>query len=186
MKHKTLLSLVVCSSALIAGCNTTGYNPFHSNAPMVVATQSNSNIVSDLVALNKNEIASARLALKTSMNPSVKKFAAMLNREHSKNLQQTLSISRKIHAPQDMSALSKNLQSQGQQEMSELSALSGPAFDKAYVNAMVRDHRAALNLLDQNLIPNSTNAMLTKHLQTTRQHVAMHLEHALALQSQLN
>ena len=187
MKQKALLTLMICSSSWLVGCDTTQTtHPFRANAFMTAsAKQTNANIISDLIAVNKNEIAVSRLAEHQSTNHEVKKFAKWMVHAHRKNLEQTLMLSKKIHTPQEANAMSRHLQNEGAQEVASLNGLTGAAFDKHYIRAMVKDHEAALRLLDHTLIPQSTNAMLTKHLEATRQDVMMHLQHAQALQKQL-
>ncbi|MCP0913230.1 MULTISPECIES: DUF4142 domain-containing protein [Legionella] len=181
MKQKTIYSLVLSCSLLAACAN----NP-NPNFPMMTAKQSNSQVVGDLVVLNKNEIAAANLAAKKAASPTVRRYAAFLAREHRTNLQTTLSLGRKIGSPSEMSDLSRSLQTQGQQEMAQLNSLSNAAFDRAYIDSMVKDHQEAIQLIDQQLLKNSTNPTLTKHLEKTRHHISMHLEKARLIQRELN
>lgn len=187
MKQKALLTLMICSASWLVGCDTTQTtHPFRTNAFMTAsAKQTNANIISDLIAVNKNEIAASRLAEHKSTNPEVRKFAKWMVHAHRKNLEQTLRLSKKIHTPQDANNMSRHIQNEGVKEMASLNGLTGVAFDRHYIDAMVKDHEEALRLIDHTLIVHSTNAMLTKHLEATRQDVMMHLQHAQALQKQL-
>ena len=56
MKQKALLTLMICSSSWLVGCDTTQTtHPFRANAFMTAsAKQTNANIISDLIAVNKN------------------------------------------------------------------------------------------------------------------------------------
>ncbi len=186
MKQKAILTLIICSSSLLAGCNTTFNNPFNAHGPMVVsAKHSNSDIISDLIVLNKNEIAASRLAESRTTNHEVRHLAKEMVHAHTKNLEQTLRLSKKIHAHQEVNNVSSHLQNEGAKEREILKGLNGSAFDKHYVNAMIRDHEEALRLIDHTLMTHSTNPLLTKHLEATRQHVMMHLEQFRAAHKQL-
>lgn len=68
-------------------------------------------------------------------------------------------------------------------ERQRLSQLEGEAFATAWIAAMVQGHEEALAKLDNELIPNATDAGVTRHLQTTRTAIAGHLDTARSLQS---
>lgn len=68
-------------------------------------------------------------------------------------------------------------------ERQRLSQLEGDEFATAWVAAMVQGHEEALAKLDNELIPNATDAQVTAHLQTTRTAISGHLDTARALQS---
>jgi putative membrane protein len=85
--------------------------------------------------------------------------------------------------PDLAAAPAKAQMAKGQQELATLKALDGAAFAQAYVAAMVKDHTEALRALDTQLIPAASTPAVVTHLQTTRHHVADHLEAAKRLQS---
>ncbi|TKS54966.1 DUF4142 domain-containing protein [Luteimonas yindakuii] len=68
-------------------------------------------------------------------------------------------------------------------ERQRLSQLQGEEYVTAWLAAMVKGHEEALAKLDNELIPNATDAGVTRHLQTTRTAIASHLETARSLQS---
>ena len=186
MKQKALLTLIICSSSWLSGCDTALNNPFHMPSSMMTSVKhTNSDIVSDLIAINHNEIAASKLAEHKAMNHDVRKFAHSMVHAHSKNLHQTLRLSKKIHAHQDVNNVSRHLQSEGAKEIASLKELNGSSFDKYYIEAMINDHKAALRFIDHTLMAHSSNALLTKHLEATRQDVKMHLQHAEVIQKQL-
>ena len=92
-----------------------------------------------------------------------------------------MDLSKKINVAPQACAKSMKLSAEGQAEMKKLAALNDKAFDKAYINAMVKDHKAALQLL-QNSIKTSTNADLIAHLEATKNHVITHLQQAQEIQ----
>lgn len=188
MKSKTILSLSI--AALIG---TTVYIPtslaasHHQSAKSENALQSKKDgeIIATLVALNNNEITLAQEAKQKATNPAVKRYARMMDKEHTKNLKQTLQLSAKLGiAPVQSKTVSK-LQHDGKKELKHLASLDSHNFDKAYSNEMVRDHTAALKIIDQSL-KHSSNPEVTAFLNTTRPHIAMHLAKAEKIQQELN
>jgi len=152
---------------------------------LATPVQSSADILGVVVTLNKNEIAAAREAKRKAVNPAVKRYANMLYTQHTKNLQKTINLSRKLGVTPATNNLTMMLQNKGQQEMATLASLNGRDFDRAYINDMVTDHTEALQLLDQILLKRSLGLLLTKHLKSTRDHIAMHLHKAERIQAQL-
>jgi putative membrane protein len=149
--------------------------------------QKDAEIIAVLVTLNKNEVAAAKEALKKAKTPAVKKYAKMLKQEHTANLAATLKVSKKIDiAPLNSVAAVVALQQGGKEELVALEALKGNEFDKAYIDAMVKDHTNALNLIDNDLMKNVTNPALKAQIEATRPHIAMHLQEGQMIQTQLN
>ncbi len=190
-KNKKLLLVLSAASLLSACVNDQMNNPFSNMFPKqmpmmgMMGTPSNSQIVGDLVALNQNEINASKLARTRAECPQVKAYANFLLREHTKNLNETVRIAKRIKSPAQESPTSQSLTNQGKAEAAELSPLSKKSFDLAYMTDMVNDHRNALQLLDNTLIPSSTNPQLTMHLKATRKHVALHLQKAESILSKL-
>ena len=68
--------------------------------------------------------------------------------------------------------------------MAKLKPLEGKALEKAYIDAMVAGHTKVLGRVDNDLLPNASDARVKAHLQKTREAVSKHLEAAKALQAQ--
>ncbi len=77
------------------------------------------------------------------------------------------------------------LQRNGRKAIASLNHLQNGAFDRVYIADMVKGHTAALQLLNQKLIPLATNPLVKQLLENTRNHVIMHLQKAKAVQAQL-
>jgi putative membrane protein len=86
--------------------------------------------------------------------------------------------------PED-NATSQDLKSGGETNLKTLKALSGAAFDKAYVDHEVAYHQAVLDAVDKTLVPNAKNAELKALLVKVRPAFVAHLEHAKHLQASL-
>lgn len=104
------------------------------------------------------EIEAAKLAVSRSTNPSVKKFAMMMETAHKKTsdgLKSAISASGVAFTAPTM--LSKDMQD----ELDDLSKADAKDFDKAYADAMVDAHQAALNLLQRYAQDGDTPALKT-------------------------
>lgn len=173
MKYKLPLSCMLGAYALLSGCQT---------APVMGPAQTNAQIIEDVIVLDQGEIGAAKIAKKRATNPQVKRYATYLDAQHTTNLHQTMKLSHKIKIKPEASMTSDSLKKHSQQEMTALEASSPVNFDRNYIHAMIKDHQAALRLLDRAIL-DSTNPMLTKSLKETRTHVAMHLEKAQQIQA---
>ncbi|WP_295919534.1 DUF4142 domain-containing protein [uncultured Xanthomonas sp.] len=131
-----------------------------------------------LSAINTSEVNAGNLALQKQVKGPVRDYAMLMVKEHSDN-------NAKI-APWGPDAKAASAQQQIQKakaEAGKLQAMDGDRFEQAYVMAMVKDHQAALQMLDSTLIPAAKTPDVAAHLRTTRTHVAEHLAKAQQLQS---
>ncbi|WP_267084694.1 DUF4142 domain-containing protein [Xanthomonas sacchari] len=131
-----------------------------------------------LSAINTSEINAGNLALQKQVKGPVRDYAMQMVKEHADN-------NAKI-APWGPDAKAAPAQQQMQKakaEAGKLQAMDGDRFEQAYVMAMVKDHQAALQMLDSTLIPAAKTPDVAAHLRTTRTHVAEHLAKAQQLQS---
>lgn len=139
--------------------------------------------IAHLMALHDHEIKAADIAATKQLSAPVAQYAAMLKREHTENQAQTASLpTAPAAADKDTSAVAARKEKTAA-ERQALSAMSGEEFEAAYLDAMVKDHADALQMLDANLMPAATTPAVRSHLQQTREHLAMHLERAEALQA---
>jgi putative membrane protein len=123
---------------------------------------------------NHDEVTLGKMAADKATNSDVKKFAQRMMNDHSKAQDQLkdLPALKAANLPMTMAAEAKALESR-------LSRLSGSAFDKAYIDAMVEDHqkdiqkfeRATRNVSNQDLKQWASNTLpvLQEHLQQARQ-----------------
>ena len=84
-----------------------------------------------------------------------------------------------------LDAYNEYLKSGGADNVRALTALSGAAFDKAYVDHEVAYHQQVLDAVDKTLIPSAQNAELKALLVKVRPAFVAHLEHAKQLQTSL-
>jgi putative membrane protein len=85
---------------------------------------------------NLAEVELGKLALQKSMNDDVKKFAQMMVDDHGKALDELKDIAGKKNI-----TLAADLDAEHKKLSDRLSKLSGAAFDRAYIQAMVDGHK---------------------------------------------
>ena len=85
---------------------------------------------------SNSEIAAAKMALQKSNNPQVKDFAQKMVDDHTKLLDDMKAV-----ATQENIKYKDEPSPEGKKMAKKLDGLSGPEFDKAYVNGMVKDHK---------------------------------------------
>jgi len=134
-------------------------------------------------AVDKHEIAAAEQARDKKVTGAVLEFANMLHREHTANLKAGEALAAQEAQPGASSPQAEAMVEKGKAELATLAEKSGKEYEKAYVDAMVKGHTEALALLQDKLIPSAPNEVVRNFLTNSRDHVAMHLEHAKQLQA---
>jgi putative membrane protein len=147
--------------------------------------QKEQEVLGTLVVLNKNEIGAAKFIEKNKATPAVKKYAVLLDKDHSENLAKVIELSHKLGKPVINDDANK-MKKEGEEQLAALKELKGKELDKTYIDDMVKGHEAALDLIDNTLLPNSTTPELKKFVEDTRKHIAHHLEEAKAIQAKLD
>jgi len=115
------------------------------------------------------EVQLGQLAVNKASSQKVKDFGQKMVKDHSQANDQLKSIAAKdnISLPSDVSAKDKAL-------MDRLSGLSGSAFDRAYMNAMLKDHQ--MDVADfQKEADSGTNPDLKNFASTTLPTLKEHL-----------
>jgi putative membrane protein len=120
------------------------------------------------------EVQTARLALTKSRNATVQAFARRMIADHTPNNAQLASIMRS-----EGLAVPTTVDPNSQKMMVRLQALSGRAFDRAYMAGQVRSHQQ-MQILMQSEINGGKDARLKAFAKTTLPVVNMHLSMAKA------
>lgn len=140
-------------------------------------------ILASVIAVDLNEVLAAGAAQKKQISEPVMAYAKMLHEEHGKNMGKGMKLGQQIDVtPIDTAAVEK-LKTKGAGELAALIPLDGEAFEKGYLQAMVKGHMEVLSMIDGKLLQTADNDALKEHLTETRTHVAAHLEQAKQLQS---
>ena len=140
-------------------------------------------IAAIVVTANQVDIDAGVLAAKVSTNAEVKKFANQMVTDHTGvNKTAVELVTRLMVTPQD-NPTSQGLKEGGRKNIEKLKALTGAAFDKAYIDNEVAYHAAVLAAVDSVLIPGAKNAELKALLVKVRPAFVAHLEHAKHIQA---
>lgn len=139
-----------------------------------------------IAAINKIEILEGVVASNKKPASNVADFAHMMISQHGTNLTQLLELANKNHVHTLTGGEADKLTTDAKKQMLMLGGLSEPQFDKAYVNAMVTGHQAALDLIDHRLMKTAKSEDVKKFVVDTRAVVAHHLEDAKKLQADMN
>ncbi|KQY49355.1 DUF4142 domain-containing protein [Lysobacter sp. Root494] len=150
-------------------------------APAGATTTSQADALAMLMTVNEHEIAAADQALGKNVTGAVRDFAQMMKTDHSKNLADTT----KLGGAASTSPGVKALKDKGDADLRMLDAQTGKAYEKAYIDAMVKGHTDALAMIDNTLLPAATDTNIRQHFTTTRAAVARHLEKAKEIQGTL-
>ena len=134
---------------------------------------------------NDGEIQQAELAEKKASDPSVKRFARMMIRQHTDVNSKLGRVTKTEHLNLADSSASSELKNGADKTYGDLKGLKGADFDRAYVDAQVKAHQGVLNSIDGQLMPNAKDEKLQSMLKDTRPAVQQHLDHALSLQAKL-
>jgi putative membrane protein len=137
-----------------------------------------SEILAYLIALNEAEAAAAQDALSKNVDARVTKFAEHMNKDHSKNLEDTQKIAQSMNVqPQDTDLILR-FREKSAGIRTDLSQLDGGAFANAYMDYMVRDHQKALEMIDEHFMKSAKDVQLLDHLKVTRSAIAEHFGQA--------
>jgi putative membrane protein len=148
-------------------------------APVAPLTTGDEHFVVAQLEGNMAEIQAGQLALKNSQNQEVRQFAEKMITDHSYALK-TLDEIAAIHHIQ----LPTTLSDQDREMLDPLAKLDGPAFDRAYVDDMVRAHAMMVEQLNAQLI-HGQDQHINAWVQNTRPTVLQHAEIAQQLQANL-
>ncbi len=132
MKKTWKLVLILLSVVLIAGIGfSTGYAQQKSGA----LSEKGKEFVNEAASGGMMEVRLGEMAAKHAASADVKQFGNRMATDHSKVNQELMRIAQNkgVSVPKEMNK-------KHQAEVDRLSKLSGPEFDRAYMDAMVKDH----------------------------------------------
>ena len=124
------------------------------------------------------DVAAGKQALAKSRDKAVRAFAETMVRDHAAVNDQALALVKKLGVTPQANATSEALSAQAAAEARKLDALSGAAFDRAYVANEVAYHRTVNEALAKTLIPGADNAELKDLLETGLALFGQHQSHA--------
>lgn len=139
------------------------------------------------IAVTANAIDSSfgELALTKAQSQAVKDFAQTMVTDHTGVNRQAVDLAQRLGVTPQENDVSRQLQAAADSARTAMNALSGAAFDSAYMAREVAYHQAVIDALDQTLIPGAQNADLKALLEGARPAFNAHLERARQVQGSL-
>lgn len=154
-------------------------------APAAAASITDPQIAHIAYTAGQIDVEAAKLALSRSRNKAVLDFAREMVRDHEAVNQQALALVRKLGVTPEANPTSSALQQGATAKASQLSALKGAAFDRAYAANEVAYHRTVNSALRDTLIPSAANGELKSLLATGLTLFTEHQHHAEHLAASL-
>ena len=142
-------------------------------------------IASVAVTANQIDIDNAKIALKKSKNAEVIAFAKTMEKDHGAVINEAVALAKRLGVTPKDNPTTKAFLDGSKKTQAMLNSKKGMAFDKAYVDNEVSYHKAAINEVENVLIPDATNSELKSLLQSALPIFKGHLAHAEMLQKDL-
>ena len=139
-------------------------------------------IASVAVTADQIDIDYAMIAKTKASSKAVKEFAATMAKDHQAINDKAVALVTKLGVTPKDNATSQSLMSGAATTKANLNSLSGAAFDKAYIDNEVAYHKAAIDLVENKLIPDASNAELKALLESALPLFKEHLAHAEMVQ----
>jgi putative membrane protein len=189
MKTTALLSVFLLAGLSLTSCKqgektseAEGNPPIAdtvAKAPASGNTETDATFLTDVANINREEITLGKLALTRATTKDVKDYAQMMIDGHTKAMNEVQGLAGKkgITLPQDLS-------DEGKKAVQDLTAADGKAFEKMYIDMMVKGHTDAIAKFDSekdNTADADVKAWVTKMIPDLQ----MHLDHAVTAQQKL-
>ena len=152
--------------------------PVPGSAQHTAPNLSDSEVAHVAVTANTIDAELGELAESRAQSPEVKRFAAMMMRDHAAVNRKAAALAGKLGVTPKDNAVSQSLLAGASQARAKVEPLEGAAFDRAYIEREVGFHQAVLDALDHTLIPTTENAELKQLLADVRPAIAAHLAYA--------
>jgi putative membrane protein len=143
-------------------------------------------IASIAVTANQIDVDYAKIAKAKSKTKSVLDFAATMSKDHQSVIDKAVALVKKLGVTPQDNPTTQSLLSGASETKTMLNSKTGAEFDKAYVDNEVAYHKAAIDIVENKLIPSSSNAELKALLQSALPLFKEHLSHAEMVQKELN
>jgi putative membrane protein len=127
---------------------------------------------------DNNDIRYAHLALAISKNPKIHAFARTMIRDHSAVNDRALALVKKLKVQPKDNFFSRQLNANADKLVTEMSKLSGRAFDRRYAENELGYHKAVNQLIEKTFIPNIKNAQVKALFREALAIFKIHQKHA--------
>lgn len=132
-------------------------------------------ILSQMNVANTMEIQLSRMASKQATTPAVKRIAAQLVTDHSKNRNEVTALAKKLNASLTPAAGGSVSASDSAAMPAELQGKSGAEFDRAFIQHQIQLHRNNIAKIESQLLPAVQEPQLKAYLQKTLKEMQGHL-----------
>lgn len=170
--------------AVLAALSVSAYAESAANNTKKI-TSAEQESLGTIAAIDKSEILVGSVAVNKGSSSHVVDYAKMMVKMHGGNLTQILEMANHWHVASLMSSTGVKMMAENAKDLMSLGGLEGKAFDKAYIDAMVNGHQAALNMLDNKLLKTAKTPEVKQFLMDVRGVVAEHLDAAKKVQEDL-
>ena len=152
---------------------------------MDVSNLDDAQVAAVVQALNSGEIQQAQLAQSKAKSPDVKRFAQKMITAHRDMQTSDAALFSRLQITPSDNAVSNQLKTDVQNNMSTLQSMTGRDFDRDYIDGQVRAHNRALELVDR-MAMNVKSSELRTSLQNARTKIEQHLRDAERIQQTLS
>ena len=134
---------------------------------------------------NLAEVREGELARSKTTNTAVRDYAIMMVTEHTAQSNKTESELARADIASSDTDDSRRLDAESGATTEQLRALSGAAFDRAYMDRQVSAHQALISMIDSKLTPRAKKKALKDQLADLRKLADTHLTRAKQIQGSL-
>jgi putative membrane protein len=149
-----------------------------------ISSLSDAQLAAVVQAVNQGEIDEGQLALSRSTSPEVKRFARDMVGAHRDMQNKTSTLLDRLQLTPSENAVSNQLKSDTHGELQDLQTMRGKDFDHDYIDAQVRNHNKALEVLER-ITPGVKNVEFKTALINLRPKIEAHLRAAERVQEAL-
>ncbi len=172
---KLRLVLPIITTVFVVGCATTPQQ----------RRLTDSEIAMIMRVANLGEVREGELAREQGADAAVRDFGTMMVNEHSSQNSKAESELARADISSEDTELSRQLDAASGAATDRLRALTGRAFDRAYIDRQVEAHQSVLNLIDSRLVPAAHRKVVRDQLEEMRKTVQRHLARAKQIESAL-
>ena len=153
--------------------------------PKPIETFTDDQILALLSTFNTGELELAALVPDRSRDSGVKRFASILQKDHSTAREQEARLSERLVMKPQMTDRMRDMQAETQKEVDKLRSMSGHDFDVEFVTNQVDRQRDCLAMIDLQLVPSARVPEIRTHLASLRDDVDHHLRDGESLKRSL-
>jgi putative membrane protein len=132
-----------------------------------------------------NDIAAAEMALSKATSDAIKSLAQQIKKDQSSEKTAELESLKQLGLKPEDNELSQSLSEVGAEKSKELAALTGPAFDKAYLQNEVAYNVFVIGVLEVTALPSTKNPALKRLIEARLEILKAHKKNAEDLLSKL-